>query len=31
MKNIIGERVLDLPGEPRADKGIPWRQVPRSA
>jgi alkylation response protein AidB-like acyl-CoA dehydrogenase len=31
MKNIIGERVLGLPGEPRVDKGIAWRDVPRSA
>jgi alkylation response protein AidB-like acyl-CoA dehydrogenase len=31
MKNIIGERVLDLPGEPRVDKGVAWREVPRSA
>ena len=22
MKNIIGERVLGLPGEPRVDKGV---------
>jgi alkylation response protein AidB-like acyl-CoA dehydrogenase len=31
MKNIIGERVLGLPGEPRVDKGIAWKAVPRSA
>ena len=30
MKNILGEQVLGLPGEPRVDKGIPWSQVPRS-
>ncbi|MHB2024966.1 MAG: acyl-CoA dehydrogenase family protein, partial [Mycobacteriales bacterium] len=26
--NIIGERVLGLPGEPRLDRG-PWRDIPR--
>ena len=29
LKNIIGERVLGLPGEPRVDKGVPWRDVLR--
>jgi len=30
MKNIVGERVLGLPGDIRADKELPWSQVPRS-
>ncbi len=28
LKNVIAERVLGLPGEHRADKGIPFRDVP---
>jgi alkylation response protein AidB-like acyl-CoA dehydrogenase len=30
MRNILGERVLGLPGDVRVDKGIPWAQVPRN-
>ncbi len=30
MRNILGEQVLGLPGEPRVDKEIPWREVPRN-
>ncbi|HEU4894450.1 MAG TPA: acyl-CoA dehydrogenase family protein, partial [Acidimicrobiia bacterium] len=29
MLNILGERVLGLPGEPRVDKDLPWTEVPR--
>ncbi len=29
MLNILGERVLGLPGEPRVDKDLPWVEVPR--
>ncbi|MFN0093054.1 MAG: acyl-CoA dehydrogenase family protein [Acidimicrobiales bacterium] len=30
MKNILAERTLGLPGDVRADKDLPWSQVPRS-
>lgn len=30
LRNIIGERVLGLPPEPRADKDIPFNQIPGS-
>ena len=29
MRNILGERVLGLPPEPRVDKGVPFRLLPR--
>ncbi len=30
LKNIIGERVLGLPGDVRVDKDAAWKDVPRS-
>jgi alkylation response protein AidB-like acyl-CoA dehydrogenase len=30
MKNILGERVLGLPGDVRVDRDVPWSDVPRS-
>jgi alkylation response protein AidB-like acyl-CoA dehydrogenase len=30
MRNILAERVLGLPGDVRNDKGIAWKDVPRS-
>jgi alkylation response protein AidB-like acyl-CoA dehydrogenase len=29
LRNIIAERVLGLPTEPRVDTGVPWKDLPR--
>ncbi len=29
LRNILAERVLGLPPEPRADRGVPWKEIPR--
>jgi alkylation response protein AidB-like acyl-CoA dehydrogenase len=29
LRNIVAERVLGLPAEPRADKDIAWKDLPR--
>ncbi|WP_134765656.1 acyl-CoA dehydrogenase family protein [Nocardioides sp. 1609] len=29
LRNILGERLLGLPGDVRVDTGKPWREVPR--
>jgi len=29
LRNIVAERVLGLPSEPRVDKDIPWKDIPR--
>ena len=29
LRNVLAERVLGLPGDPRDDRTVPWREVPR--
>jgi alkylation response protein AidB-like acyl-CoA dehydrogenase len=29
LRNVVAERVLGLPGEPRVDKDLPWKEVLR--
>lgn len=29
MRNILAERMLGLPGEPRVDKDVAWKDIPR--
>lgn len=30
LRNIMGEQMLGLPGEPRVDKAVPWAEVPKN-
>ena len=29
LRNVVAERVMGLPGEPRIDKDLPWKDLPR--
>jgi alkylation response protein AidB-like acyl-CoA dehydrogenase len=29
LRNVVAERVLGLPPEPRVDKDLPWKDLPR--
>lgn len=29
LRNVVAERVLGLPTEPRVDKDVPWKEIPR--
>lgn len=31
MRNILAERMLGLPGEPRVDKDVAWKDIPRGS
>ena len=31
LRNLLGERALGLPGEPRADKGLAWSEISMSS
>lgn len=29
LRNVVAERVLGLPSEPRVDKNVPWKELAR--